>query len=267
MDSVHGDDYSTESVPLTANYEFPTLIPQVRMLSSIATERSKPDVVSITADQAIGKRRKPLTAEQVRRELNLGVGTKIVLLLFGRDEVLERVWYEGPNLLPQLGTSEYDAITGPSFSKWHPRPRPEFLYQSKRSLIVSSQLAQFGAPVIPRVDWEVERDVERWAIWANSEADLEVVSLDWTSFHSRSAWNQRFELLRKFDQLTAERLRYIINGVKAPSRLELLTELLGDERLTISCSIMGPPGSRNWGERVSEMQGRIDYAHASTSAA
>jgi hypothetical protein len=54
-------------------------------------------------------------AADFRTELDVRPEQKLVLLLFCRDELLERLWGE-PVLLEQIAVGKYDLVIGPSYS-------------------------------------------------------------------------------------------------------------------------------------------------------
>jgi uncharacterized protein DUF4417 len=193
-------------------------------------------VYGITAGEVIGVRSKPLSAQAVRELVGLQADQLLVLLLFGKDKFLERLWNHRDRFLPELARAEFDLIVAPSYSLWEPRPRPEHLYALKRSLVVFQALQAFGAPAIPRVAWSVARDAERLARWVRDNPALSHVGIDLTTYCGVRGYAIQLELLEKFDHLSGARLSYLVNGPSRLDRIQALYEAVSPERIHIANS-------------------------------
>jgi hypothetical protein len=112
----------------------PACLAQVRLLTGLG----------VRAHAVIGRRRKVLTTQALRRALSLLDFQALVLLLFDTDEILERLWNEAGALFPQIAEARFDLVVAPSYSKWSPRPRTEFLIAAKRSLEAFAILQKLG---------------------------------------------------------------------------------------------------------------------------
>lgn len=137
-------------------------------------------------DVVIGRRARVLPAADLKTRVGLRPTQKLVLLLFGQDYVLERLWNEGAVLLPQVATAGYDLVVAPSYSTWTPRPRTEHLYNLKRSLIVYRALQRLGVSAAPRLAWVTKQDIRRYAAWVLVNPAVELVGLDWMTYRGRS---------------------------------------------------------------------------------
>jgi hypothetical protein len=177
--AVGGAGFDVAARPVVVP-SFPPYLPQIRRRTALRgwlTER----IYAVRANDVIGRRRHVLRADELRDSVGLEGTQQLVLLLFDRDPILERLWDEAKDLLPEIADAAFDAVVAPSFSIWTPRPRTEFLYQAKRSLIVFHALQRMNVPAIPRVAWLIEHDVQRWAEWASEEA-VRTVALDLMTF-------------------------------------------------------------------------------------
>jgi Domain of unknown function (DUF4417) len=183
-----------------------------------------------------------LRSGELRETIGLTPQQQLVLLLFDSDPVLERLWDEAVHLLPEIAGAEYDAVVAPSYSIWLPRPRTEFLYNVKRSLIVFQALQQMNVPVVPRIAWVIEHDVRRWAEWVSGTV-LEVVALDLMTFRARDDWRRQVEGLALFDRLTHRRLRYLINGPTTVDRCADVYAAVAPRRVSITNATLAAPFS------------------------
>lgn len=189
----------------------------------------------ISAGEVIGGRSSPLSAEAVRKLVGLAPDQLLVLLLFGKDKFLERLWDHRHQFLPELADAGFDLIVSPSYSLWEPRPRPEHLYALKRSLLVFEALQALGAPIIPRVAWSVAKDADRLARWA-ADPSLSHVGIDLTTYRGDRAFGDQLKLLQRFDRLSGARLSYLINGPSRLDRVQALYEAVSSERIHIANS-------------------------------
>jgi hypothetical protein len=177
-----------------------------------------------------------LSAAAVRELVGLDSNQLLVLLLFGKDKFLERLWNHRHQFLPELADAGFDLIVAPSYSLWEPRPRPEHLYALKRSLLVFEALQALGAPVIPRVAWSVARDADRLASWAAERPSLSHVGIDLTTYRGDRAYADQLKLLERFDRLSGARLSYLINGPSRLDRVQALYAAVSCERIHIANS-------------------------------
>ena len=221
----------------------PPYLPQVRRRSALhgwLNER----IYAVRAKDVVGERAHVLRAAEFRETVGLSADQQLVLLLFDRDPILERLWEQSTRLLPEIAEAEYDAVVAPSYSIWLPRPRTEFLYNVKRSIVIFRALQQMKVPVIPRMAWVIEHDVRRFAEWAADPA-LEIVSLDLMTFRSDSDWRRQLDGLALFDRLTGRRLRYLVNGPTTVERYADLYNSVPPRRLSITNATMAAPFSAN----------------------
>jgi hypothetical protein len=113
----------------------------------------------------------------------------------------------------------------------------------RRSFDAYAALLDLGAPAIPRVGFVDTRDVERQAAWCNANTSVATVSVDLMTLHQATEWQENAALLEMFDQLTNQRLTYIADGVRRPSRVRHLAELLGD-RVVVSEATIARPAAK-----------------------
>jgi hypothetical protein len=238
--SVQGPSFATVHAHPIAAPALPQYIPQIRVRSSLSGHLDE-SIYAVRAKEVIGRRRHVLPAALLRATVGLRPQQKVVLLLFDQDEILERLWNEGARLVPEIAEAAYDLVVSPSYSAWSPRPRTEFLYNAKRSLIVFRALQMTGAQAVPRVTWAIEHDVRRFASWLSANPAIELVALDWSTYRQSEDWRRQLEGFALLDRLTRKHLVYLING---PSTLERCAEIYStvpERRVRITNSTIAAP--------------------------
>jgi hypothetical protein len=242
--SVDGPEFERVAAVPVAVTGLPGYLPQLRTRSALAGALNE-SVYAVRADVAIGQRTHVLSASELKALVGLRPAQKLVLLLFGKDRVLERLWNDSLALLPEIATAGFDLVVAPSYSTWTPRPRTEHLYNLKRSLFFFQALQQLGASAVPRLAWVTEHDVRRWAVWLLANPAVERVGLDWTTYRTDSDWRAQIEGLGLLDRLTGRRLRYLINGPTTSKRYADIFVKIEPSRACLTSSTLAPPPSGN----------------------
>ncbi len=221
---------------------FPGFIAQIRYRKSLRSVLSE-EFYAIRAREVV-RGRGVRTASEIRAHVGLSGEQKLILLLFDKDDLLERVWIDAEAILAGVVKAGFDYVVAPSYSTWWPRPRPEHLRNFKRSLLVCQVLHALGANAIPRVAWVVEFDAKRFAAWANQNSSIETVALDWMTYRSVRDWRCQVAGLRTFDEATGCRLSYLINGPSTEQRFREIFSVVDAERVCLTNATCGPPADR-----------------------
>jgi Domain of unknown function (DUF4417) len=223
------DDIAALPVPILVA---PNYIPQPRHRRSLRGFLTE-DLYILRATDVV-KRRRVISAEEMRGSLGLRTNQRLVLMLFDRDKLLEEIWERGVNLVEQLAAAGYEAIIAPSFSTYTPRPHTEYMINMRRSMIYFRLLQEAGAYAIPRVAWIVSGNARQLVDWAQKNPVVEMFALDLATYRCASDWREQLEGLQIFDSLTDHRLTFLINGASTQQRCEQLFEVLGSERIKIT---------------------------------
>jgi hypothetical protein len=174
------------------------------------------------------------SSDRIRTDLGLEPPQRLMLLLFDKDEILERVWADAARVLDWLATAQFDLVVAPSYSKWTPRPRTEFLVAAKRSLATFQALQDVGVPAIPRLMWELDHDVQRAAVWLHDNPVVETVGLDLQTYRREKEWRDQLDGLALLDRLTGHRLRYVINGPTTIDRMADVFDAVTPRRVCLT---------------------------------
>lgn len=233
------DEIVAQPVPAR---QLPSYLPRIRYRSNLRGQLSEP-IYAISIDDVL-TRTGIRSAGEIRDFVGLDDSQELVLLLFGRDPLLQRLWREQDTLLKQVAQGGYIRAVAPSYSAWSPRPRVEFMYMAKRSLIVFHRLQELGAQAIPRLVWEIPHDVRRWARWLQANPQIDQVALDIATYRVEHDFTAQVEGLARLDQLTERRLTYLINGPTTYARAMAVFEAVSPERVSLTSGhwMARPPG-------------------------
>lgn len=231
MRQVGGPGFEAVTIAPT---ELPAAMPfvaQLRVRTALRGQLARHAYV-IGAQEAIGKRKRVLTADRLRELVGIPETVDVYLQLFGADAVLDRLWRERDSLVPQIANAGYARTMGPSYSMWMPRPPPEHLINHKRSQIITRALQDLQTSVVPRVAFAFPGDVRRYARWLQANPATEAAALDLGTYRSARGWREQLEFLAEFDDLTERRLRYWIHGPSTLARLVALFSVIEPTRVT-----------------------------------
>lgn len=249
-------------------------LPQVKWLERPRRERLSAADVSVVAVRLkeVMRHGRIRRASELRENTGLGDDVAVVLLLHGEDELLERL--ASSEFATEIAAGGYSLVTSPSFSLWEPQRRPDNVLSLRRSMLYFGELQAAGANVCPRVAWVEPVDAERLAAWTN-RYKLSLVSLDLMTYAGRS-FDRAIAGLAHFDELTGQRVHYLVDGVCAAARVEALYLAAAPDRVTVSSATLTPPASRFGGartlparaafvtERCRVAQANVQAAHASS---
>jgi Domain of unknown function (DUF4417) len=219
----------------------PSFLAGINVRTALKEQLREPAAFTVRARDVILKNQvRP--ASEFRSRLGLADKQLIVLLLFGKDRLLEALWEHRETLLPQIAAGGFDAVTAPSYSLWIPWPRPNHLLSLKKSLLIFRSLQELGVAAIPRLAWAVTRDVKRHAEWCGRNDHIDTVALDLTTYRSPADWLEQNQLLAEFDRLTNERLHYLVNGPTVRGRYRDIQNSTAPERIAFTnATFVGPP--------------------------
>lgn len=230
---VGGPEFSDIAVQPQLDLALPALVHQIRLRTALRGQLD--GTTYAVGPQAALSRRRLKTAEHVRSVTGLRSDQKLGLVLFGRDRLLEELGPRRVRVARAIASAGYDFCIAPSYADYADRPRTEYLFNARRSLVFFALLQHHGVQAIPRLAWLIPHDAERFATWANENPALQLVALDIAS-SSAHDWRKALELLVLFDRLTDCRLSYLLHGPSVIERCIDLYRVVGTTRVHISNS-------------------------------
>lgn len=144
------------------------------------------------------------TPLDLRRLFALGPRTQVLFVGTGPDAVIERFWqYRRAHDAPkQLAALEIRAAVVPNYSFCLEDPRPQHLFNRKRSLICAREMAAVGLPVIPYLQALTATDWNFWGRFLSEHREITVVAKE---FQTGLARRERgVAAIKRLQQLEAE---------------------------------------------------------------
>lgn len=210
----------------------PPYTPQPRNRTSLRGYLNE-RVYAVRARDVI-KAKHVIAATELRDRIGLEPWQQLILVPFDRDEILEDMWGRGGLLIWQLAEAGYDLVVAPSFSTYTPRPRTEFMINTRRSMLYFRALQDAGAPAIARVAWQVSADARRFAAWAIANRAVELVAIDWSTYRGAREWREQLEGLAIFEARTEGAITYFVSGVTTERRCDELFSVVPPERVRVT---------------------------------
>ncbi len=170
----------------------------------------------------------------LRERFGIPIVTKVILLAYGKDNLIESIWPDRGKFYEQITRLGFDLVTGINYSVWHEQPHGERLINIKRSLVTFSEMQKRGIPSVPHMYWSGQRDLERWAEWLNENPQIGIVATDLQTERVHKAWELSIDELGKyFVPLLDHSVHFLVTGASATDRQDQLRSLFND-RVTIT---------------------------------
>jgi Domain of unknown function (DUF4417) len=162
-----------------------------------------------------------------RAALGLRVGQLAVLAGYGEDPLVEGFWTRRRDLIPRLAEQAWDLVLAPNYSMYGNQPRAEHLLNFRRNLLVASELADAGVPVVPNVYWFRKEDLDRYLSWI-ADIACPAIAVNLQTFRTERDWEEM--ALPGLAYLASELPGHgavIITGSSRSDRIEVLGGLFG----------------------------------------
>lgn len=198
----------------------PDFVPQVDGTAASSGVRSPWVLVNL----GVWRRRAGIVRRRLdlsmRQRLNLPDDTRIVLVLFGKDALLDgEVWPRRGDLIDAIGVWRPDLVVAPDFSVWQGDPWLSQRVSIVRSLRLFERLQDAGVPAVPHVYWASRSDVEDWAAWLRTNrVDMIAVDLQCIGLGLRRYLTE----LATFRAMLDRPPVLFINGMRPGARMRML---------------------------------------------
>lgn len=251
-------DVTSRPVPF---FDLPPFMPTIRHGSKGLLKSFNPEYIAVSLGDVISHK-KLITAKDIRQRFGVDKYTKIVLLNYAEDALIERIWTIRKDIFSQLAKLDFDLVTSINYSIWFSQPHAERLINMKRSLITFEELQKLGIPTLPHIYWTGKTDLKRWANWLNSNAEVWCVAVNLqTERDSRSGrWDQALSDLRYLVSLLDRDIHFFISGASTLERCLQLKEAF--PKLTITNGFCARQAA--CGFLLSEELGKLKFEHSNT---
>lgn len=118
------------------------------------------------------------TPGELRRLFRLSPTTRVLLLGVGKDRAIERYWgWRGMHDTPRsLSALDFSAAVVPNYSFFLEDPRPQHLFNRKRSLICADEFSRAGLPAVPCLQAVAPSDWTYWQGFLEAHEEVSVVA-------------------------------------------------------------------------------------------
>lgn len=207
--------------------ELPAFIPVIAEGSKTIVEGNSLPFVAVMLGDIISPK-ELLEAKNVRKRFGISSDTKILLLAYGEDPFIERIWTyrKQKDLFRKILDLGFDLVTAINYSIWLDQPHAERLVNLKRSLLVFEEIQCCGINAVPHIYWSGHKDLERWRDWIKSNPCVKTVAINLQTEREEFIWQQTIDDLTYFRSILENPVNFLITGASKPSRIKQLREIL-----------------------------------------
>lgn len=162
--------------------------------------------------------------------IKVGQGTKVGLLLFAKDDVLEDLWRRRDRWIPTIAAWQPDFVVAPDFSVWDGDPALGGQYNSVRGLRFYEALQRAGVPAIPHLFWGNPRQLNEWSAWLRDNVPP-VISMD-VQCRGGAQFTRLLADLGMLRERLAAPTRLLVSGIGPTRDLARLLERWPDVTVT-----------------------------------
>lgn len=235
----------------TELFELPPFIPVIRRGSYKMMSNVTPPFVAVSIGSIVNKKNLDVLEGDVRSKFGISPNSKIILLCFGKDELIEKIWTQKTDIFPKISRLNFDIVTGINYSIWYDQPHAERLINLKRSLITFSEFQELGVNAIPHMYWSGRKDILRWCKWISDNKDINIIAIDPQTERDNKVWNKTIEDLSFFVANLDRKIHFLITGPSTFKRISELKSVLPNFTLTNSyCSLKSACGSEIFNDKA-----------------
>jgi hypothetical protein len=215
--------FDADDIPRLSNppdpREFPPYVPMVQHGRVLAEALHAPwaaiplkEVFRLKQGRYSTLARTPL---DLRRLFALGPRTQVLFVGTGPDAVIERFWqyrrlHDAPKQLAELGIR---AAVVPNYSFCLEDPRPQHLFNRKRSLICAREMAGAGLSVIPYLQALTPTDWDYWRHFLIQHGEITIVAKEFqTGLARRERGIAAIKSLQQLEMEIGRRVHVIAIG-------------------------------------------------------
>ncbi len=152
---------------------------------------------------------------ELRSRLGLAHTTKLLLLGTGKDRPIESYWrwrrlHATPQALAQVGLS---GAIAPNYSLFLEDPRPQHMFNRKRSLLCAAEWSAAGVAAVPYLQAVAPADWLYWETFLRDHPEITVVAKEFQTGHARPEQGARaIEMLGRLQDRLQRRLHVVAVG-------------------------------------------------------
>jgi hypothetical protein len=155
------------------------------------------------------------TAAALRRMFSLGAETRVILLGVGKDRPIENYWRwrRVHAVTALLSTLDFAAAIAPNYSFFLEDPRPQHLFNRKRSLICAAEFSRAGIPPVVCLQAVAPADWTYWEEFLGQHPETSTVAEDFqTGLARRERGLPAIERIARLQDRVGRKLHLIAVG-------------------------------------------------------
>lgn len=158
----------------------------------------------------------------VRSYIGVDNNTRIFLLNYADDSLIERIWDNRNRVLPALAQTNVDLMTSIDYSVFLDQPHLESVVNIKRGFVTYDLLSEYGAKVMPHVYWRGNTSIKHISEWININPHVTHIASYQGLRKSDEEWDELLVNLRYLKSLLRREVILVISGPSLPSRIAAL---------------------------------------------
>ena len=199
----------------------PSYIPMIGRDGKKLFQQVDVPIVAISLNKLISPNTLELPRD-VREKFGIPRETKIILLNYAKDRLIERMWPKRREIFKRIADLQFDLVTGVDYSIWHNQEHAERLINMKRSLLTYEEFQLLGIPAIPHMYWYGHRDLERWAEWINSNEHVSIVAINLQTIRTK-LWDQVIREIKEFTPFLHRKIQFLVTGPSTETKVTQLS--------------------------------------------
>jgi len=224
---VNGIDFDDITIDSPVNPHLPHYLPTIPKGSGKLFLGYAPEYVAVSLKDVVSARELRVVPD-IHKRLGVPRKTKVILLGFGKDKLLERAWppIERQRIIGEIAKLDLYAVIPPNYSIWDDQPHAERLINEKRSMMVYRELIEAGVPAIPHIYWCGRKDLDEYIRFLDRHPTMKTFAIDMQTLGRELDWQQALADLRYLSSKIGGDMRFLIVGPSTPSRIEQIINIL-----------------------------------------
>lgn len=233
MDDVGGLDLSNVVAQPSFMPVLPSFIPEFPLGNTKKIDGVKLPWVAVKLSKVVNPRTLKVRHD-FRDSLGVDRSCKILLLNYGSDALIEKVWTHRRELIPEIASLGVDLVTGIDYSVFTNHPHMERLVNIKRGLFSFSLFQDEGVAAVPHLYWSGPKDIGRWVDWLKTNSNVTIIA-SYLGLSKSWHWDKT---LREIDLLIKSLDRdvtLLASGPSTPRKIRQLRSIV--PKLVITSSV------------------------------
>lgn len=234
---VNGVDFDDITIINPANPSLPQYVPTIPNGSGKLFREYNPKYVAVSLSDVVSAKRLQVAVDIYVR-LGVSKKTKVILLGFGNDALLERAWpaSERHRIINDIKNLGLHAVVPPDYSVWANQPHAERLINQKKSMIIYKEMIEAGLPAIPHITWHGRKDIDEHLRFLRRHPDIKTISMDLQTIGPDVEWQQLIGDLAYFAANIGNDMQCLVAGPSVPSRIDQVIRILPNATITNSAA-------------------------------